>query len=356
MFFVLWTGVSAALSDNAQWALTSWFYQIVAGGGIYYLVRTYISTPKQWRYFLQCTLGTAILVCCIGAYEYIFIPNHHIKEWVDAIQFPKLMRRMSSTLTNPNLLGAYLLMILSVSISYLLVYWKGLSDKILSEEYKKQIYMMIPIALILFVTMLLTYSRGIWISFGAMIIYWGIFVERRLLLSLLAIPIILYFYDGEIATRLWSIFQGHDTSADLRWALWDSTMYIVRENPVWGIGWNTFYLVYPEYNYYIQGPNVLMYHAHNLYLNMLAEIGIPGLISFIIVLLGHVVTSIRLKGDVFRKAASIGVGALAVGVLVSGLSDFELYSHQVTITFWLLLGWVGAFVKVQQNQTKINHN
>ena len=103
----------------------------------------------------------------------------------------------------------------------------------------------------------------------------GNFVERRLLLFLLAIPIILYFYDGEIATRLWSIFQGHDTSADLRWALWDSTMYIVRENPVWGIGWNTFYLVYPEYNYYIQGPNVLMYHAHNLYLNMLAEIGIP---------------------------------------------------------------------------------
>ena len=57
----------------------------------------------------------------------------------------------------------------------------------------------------------------------------GNFLERRLLLSLLAIPIILYFYDGEIATRLWSIFQGHDTSADLRWALWDSTMYIVQK-------------------------------------------------------------------------------------------------------------------------------
>ena len=47
----------------------------------------------------------------------------------------------------------------------------------------------------------------------------GIFVERRLLLSLLAIPIILYFYDGEIATRLWSIFQGHDTSADFTMGL-----------------------------------------------------------------------------------------------------------------------------------------
>ena len=77
-----------------------------------------------------------------------------------------------------------------------------------------------------------------------------------------------------------------------------------------GIGWNTFYLVYPEYNYYIQGPNVLMYHAHNLYLNMLAEIGIPGLISFITVLIGHVVTSIRLKGDVFRKARLPSVSVL----------------------------------------------
>ena len=99
-----------------------------------------------------------------------------------------------------------------------------------------------------------------------------------------------------------------------------------------------------------------MYHAHNLYLNMLAEIGIPGLISFITVLLGHVITSIRLKGDVFRKAASIGVGALAVGVLVSGLSDFELYSlpsnHYILVI--ARMGW--CFCESSTNQAEINHN
>ena len=63
-------------------------------------------------------------MCIIGAYQYVFVPNIHIKEWVDAAQFPKLMRRMSSTLQNPNLLGAYLLMVLSVCISYILVYMK----------------------------------------------------------------------------------------------------------------------------------------------------------------------------------------------------------------------------------------
>ena len=30
MFFVLWTGVSAALSDNAQWALTSWLKSVAS--------------------------------------------------------------------------------------------------------------------------------------------------------------------------------------------------------------------------------------------------------------------------------------------------------------------------------------
>ncbi|MFR6482916.1 MAG: hypothetical protein ACLUPK_07310 [Veillonella sp.] len=38
--------------------------------------------------------------------------------------------------------------------------------------------------------------------------------------------------------------------------------------------------------------------------------------------------------------------------LFSGLSDFELYSHQVTIVFWQLFGWVGAFVKVQLSADK----
>jgi len=56
---------------------------------------------------------------------------------------------------------------------------------------------------------------------------------------------------------------------------------------------------------------------------------------------------------------SIG-GAMALGLLgvipmkqvFSGLSDFELYSHQVTIVFWQLFGWVGAFVKVQLSADK----
>jgi O-antigen ligase len=298
----------------------------------------------QWRIFLQFFLGSALLVCVIGVYQYVFVPNVHMHEWVDAKQFPKLMRRMSSTLQNPNLLGAYLLMVLSVAGSYVLTYFKA-------KRYE-EVYKILPVAIVVFLVMLLTYSRGIWVSFAAMVLYWGIVVERRLLWSLLGIPIVLYFYQGEIAGRLWSLFHGQDTSVALRWALWDSTTYIIAEHPIFGIGWNTFWLVYPDYNYFIQAPVILMYHAHNLYLNMLAEIGIPGFILFMTVIIGHAVAALRLDGDGFRKSAQIGVGTLVVAILVSGLSDFELYSHQVAVVFWQLLGWVGAFMKVNEKSHK----
>ena len=142
MIFVVWTGLSSIVSENWDWSIQSWFYQIVASGCMYYVVRIYIQTPKQWNDFLRSLRGTAVLVCIICAYQYVFFPNIHIKEWVVAAQFPKLMRRMSSTLQNPNLLGAYLLMVLSVCISYILVYMK--------ENRTREVISMLVIGSILF--------------------------------------------------------------------------------------------------------------------------------------------------------------------------------------------------------------
>ena len=56
------------------------------------------------------------------------------------------MRRMASTLQNPNLLGAYLLMVLSVCISYILVYMK--------ENRTRDVVTMLIIGIVLFLTML----------------------------------------------------------------------------------------------------------------------------------------------------------------------------------------------------------
>lgn len=335
--FAAWSALSAFLSDYASWALTGWTYQVLPAVGIYFLMSRYMLGATQRRRFLEVFLGSALLVCLIGLYQYLMIPNPEMAEWVDRAAFPELTRRMASTLFNPNLLGAYLLMVLSVVGSYVLVYTRA-------KEYRS-VAKVVAIAILLIICMLLTYSRGIWISFAAMVLYWGIVVDRRLLLSFLLVPLVLFFYHGEIGVRLWSLFSGTDTSSAMRWALWDSTTYIIRDFPWFGSGWNTFIKVYPDYNYFIQAPVIRMFHAHNMYLNYLAEIGIPGTLLLLATFVGHVYKANRLQGTRFMQAAHYGVAALVVAMLVSGLSDHELYSHQVNIVFWQLLGWGAALIK-----------
>ena len=344
--FLAWSGLSSITSHYALWSLGGWTYQVLPAVGIYFLMSIYMVGAEQRRRFLEVFLGSAFFVCLIGLYQYILVPLPEMQEWVDPQAFPELKRRMASTLFNPNLLGAYLLMALAVVGSYLLVYGKA-------KDYRS-VFKVLPITILLILCMLLTYSRGIWISFAAMVFYWAVAVDRRIFLTFLLVPIVLFFYHGEVAVRLWSLFMGTDTSSAMRWALWDSTSYIIKDYPILGTGWNTFIKVYPDYNYFIQDPVIRMFHAHNMYLNYLAEIGIPGTLILMATFLGHVVKASRLTGTRFMRAAHYGVAALVVAMLVSGLSDHELYSHQVNIIFWQLLGWGAALIKSSKSWKKVD--
>lgn len=345
LLFFVWSGISAMASVHHAWSLMSWIYQVMPGVAIYFLMSHYIKTHLQWRRFLWWFMSSALLVCIIGLIQFFaMLPNVHMQEWVDPQAFPLLHNRMASTLQNPNLLGSYLLMVLAVTGSFVLENWKG--------SHYKEMWKFIAFSTLIFICMVLTYSRGIWLSYVAMILYWGLIVERRMLLTLLIIPIVLFLSNSDISVRLWSLFQGHDTSSALRWALWDSTSYMIMEHPILGIGWNSFLLEYPHYNYFIQAPmdQIHMYHAHNMFINIMAETGVLGAVLFCIVLIGHMVYAVRLQGSVLKKAAHYAVGVLVIGVLVSGLSDHELYSHQIYIIFWQLLGMGAALVKARSRK------
>lgn len=332
--FMGWSFMSSLASSHPLFSTFSWLYNVGMYGAVYFLTYRYLREPHQWRIFLRFLMVAAVLVCAVGIYQYMTITMELLSQWVDAEHFPLLKRRMFSTLQNPNLLGQYLLIILSVGGTGV---FQGLREK-----RWRLLAWMVPACILFLICMTLTYSRGIWLSFMAVVVYWGIAVDRRLLLSLLIIPIILFGYHGEVASRLWSLFNGTDTSASLRWALWDSTTYMIAEFPILGIGWDAFKFEYPHYNYYIQSPHVIIYHAHNMFLNILAEIGIPGALFYFSAIYGHAVHALRLPRATISNIVKYGICAVVVGVTVSGFSDHDLYSHQMSVIFWQILGWASA--------------
>lgn len=112
--YLLWTALSIANSVNVQWSALSWLYHIGMYGTIYWLMTYYMDTERRQKTFLSLFCVTGVLVCLGAGYQYFYMAPEHIHEWVDNVHFPGLMRRMYGTLQNPNLLGEYLLFVLSI--------------------------------------------------------------------------------------------------------------------------------------------------------------------------------------------------------------------------------------------------
>lgn len=133
-----------------------------------------------------CLLAGAVCVVIWGFIQYAdagcMARDLNAEGWVDPERFPLLRRRMFSTLGNPNLFGAYLLMLISVFAPFAL-----------GERNNKRKILLAGFLFILSVCLALTYSRGAWISLAGIVLGLAVFYDKRFGLVFLAVPLILFF-------------------------------------------------------------------------------------------------------------------------------------------------------------------
>lgn len=113
---------------------------------------------------------------------------------------------------------------------------------------------------------------------------------------------------------------------------WTAFLMAIRE-PLFGVGLGRFYasfsLTAPPA--FADQPQI---HAHNVFLHILAEAGIPAAACFLWVLHG-VFRRIRpMNGDPCRRGLFLGV----VAALVHNLGDYNLIITPVSVMFWGILG------------------
>jgi O-antigen ligase len=308
------------------------------------IVLCFIHGEKERRLLVWCLLAGAFCVVIYGFYQYAHMLTLHESEWVDQSTFPLLRRRMYSTLYNPNLLSAFLLMVIGTTISMSI--W---------TEHKWHRLMFLGLLGLLMVCLVLTYSRGAWVSVCALIVFFGIVWDKRLWLLLLAVPVILFFYHGGVTTRLLSIFSHSeaDTSVSMRMDMWTAALAMFFDHPLLGVGWGAFKYVYPVYNELIQEAGITIFHAHNMFLNVLAETGIIGTGFGFWFFYGNAWYAGRflrqVKFDTFSRAIAMTTMAAVVSITISGITDYDLFSTQVSLTLWLLCGIFGnTYVEYQK--------
>jgi O-antigen ligase len=92
--------------------------------------------------------------------------------------------------------------------------------------------------------------------------------------------------------------------------------------------------------------NDLLWHAHNIFLDTALQLGLPGVVLFILVLLATLREGWRLAQAPDARAAACGIALLAVlaGMVVRNSTD-TLLVRQNALLYWgvvgILLGWGG---------------
>lgn len=124
-------------------------------------------------------------------------------------------------------------------------------------------------------------------------------------------------------------------TVELRLPFWSAAMHAIADHPVLGIGLGRFWS-----SSYIWDEIGRYRHAHNVILNLTAELGLIGLAVF----LGILTTWFRSCKTLYRSAADqhertrlTGLLAGVGGFLITGITDDPLAHSEGQIFFWIVL-------------------
>lgn len=276
-------------------------------------------------------LGVSLIVSVIGIAQKVFgVTVEGI--WVDPAQFPDIKVRVFSTLVNPNILAGYLVLVIAYSTAFFNQ----------TKVYKKWRLAFLGTGLLAALCLLYTYSRGNWVACAVMLLAFCVLFCRKAFIPILGGGAAALALGGQaVLHRLESIQGGYggDTSIALRMAYLKSTKWIIEEFPL-GVGWYGYRFVYPTYNFYLADKSVIMYHCHNIFLNVLAELGWHGLAVFLLIWFGIFFPAgwkLAYHGrSLWLKAMGRGYVLATVGIIVGGLTDHVYFNTQMGLLFWTL--------------------
>lgn len=269
-FLLLWASLSLLWTASLHLSLLSlshWASGLLLAG-ILYRVRL------GDRVYLVMALGLGLL----------WLGRMSLIDWVRAAQAGDPTWRVFASFTNPNLYADYLILLIPIFL-FLFLRAHRLPWVLASGS----------VCILAFLSLILTGSRGGMLSLGLGLLYcllWlGYFLLRRdcplegmkvirggvrlAILGLLLLPFWGYL-SRPIAVRIGERRVQQVASSSFRLYTWRATLRMIKERPFTGAGIGSFPVTFPRFA--IAGYTR---HSHNSYLQMGAELGLPGLFALL---------------------------------------------------------------------------
>ena len=346
--FILIMSISLIISNNQIVGIRD-YVTIIAYFLTYFLILNNLKSEKQFHYFIITFFSISSIVAIFAIIQYYdFNPYFNLMN----------KNEITSTIGQKNWISNYISMIFPVIFSYFLL-----------EKIKKNKILYFFLLSILYATLIICQSRGIWISTSITLILaiciiikfnlLKIFQENKKWLTLLLITFliitIIYSTDNflnksaiTVPQRAISTFDEQDPSINTRLLMWKTTFEMIKDRPIFGSGIGTFKMNYLFYqaeflnnnSYFIKYSGNAK-EAHNEYLQIAAELGLLGLgiFLYIIYLFYRIVLNFFKKEE--NSEEKIIILGLVIGInifLLHSIFSFPLHVPALGVTFFSLLG------------------
>jgi len=371
-YLFLGTVIAGLLRSPDRAGAADLFYPM-AGALFAYLLASRLGAEERARdVLLTCICTGLVLVSIWGIYQYFYgleaLRERAITEgWqLDELTWKRLrMVRVYAGFVSPNALAGFIALLSPLLFCFLLkakrlylvcllqltalacivcaARMQSMPFLALSLAYACVVFVMrrrislkglravgiIP-ALLVTVCLLFTGSKSVYIIFAVSCIVLALLVVKKgklwISLGVLALAIVFLFtmYGTEIGKNVgWAIGARID--------YWRGAAGVIREHPIFGCGLGSFWCVYQRYM--LPGADMIQ-HAHNSWLEVWAELGIPGLVLLVVLLGFSIVRGVRNLKDVPGVGAAVGLLAFALHNLV----EFDLYVPEIILPAFVLAG------------------
>jgi putative inorganic carbon (HCO3(-)) transporter len=238
--------------------------------------------------------------------------------------------------------------------SYLMVWISILFALFLNPadiSFKVRLWMALTLPLAAFV-LFHTHSRGGWLSLAAALTFFFVIQKQKLFLAALALAVAagVFLLPRNMIVHLDA--EGKEQSMVERLVLWKRAWNVVEARPWLGTGINTYVKTHQEFDK-DKSWRVRNYYAHNSYLQLAAQCGLPTLAALVAFFAAFFWRGLRLvfrRSDPDLSAVAKGVLTAVSGLLVMACVDTVFEPLQTAMLLWFLLGVGFAVFKIEERE------
>ncbi len=202
-------------------------------------------------------------------------------------------------------------------------------------------------------------TRGAWLAVtivcAVLLLYYMFKSKRNLAVSIIFIALIstVLLNNPKFMHRLDTIddFNKYQSNTE-RILIWQSAWNMFEDHPVFGVGLGQYTENYQQkyISPHAKEPNLT--HAHNNFMQMLAENGIVGIVGFAI-MFGYIILKNLIAWFKTRNVYALMIVSATVCLLLQGFTEYNVGNSAVIKMYWLVLGLLVVLSEFYKKETNI---